>query len=97
MLHESNKFLHNIHAKTFTSEASTLTAAGWFPLFSQFYPSNTPAFSIISNKTNNTSDWLLEDTEMVDGDLVKWTLAPTEETTKRIPALRGYKAIVFND
>lgn len=97
MLYESNKFLHNLAEKKFISEASLLTLGGRSPLFSPFYPSNIPAFTIISSATNVTSDWLLEDEEMANGDLIKWTLSPTEETLNRIPALHGYKVIVFND
>lgn len=97
MLYESNKFTHSLQSKTLASEASTLTMGGRSPLFSKFYASEIPAFTIISNQTNVTSDWILKNTEIVDGELLKWTLVPTEETCRRIPALRGYKAIVFND
>lgn len=54
--------------------------------------------TVVSPNTGSGSTWVRTSIQTDDeGDIEAWHLVPTEETVERIPSLKGYEMIVFND
>lgn len=90
----SKLFGINKEAKQFTAEASDISRH-----FYRVYPDAADAgFEMVSDKTGNTSVWVANrDKYDAEGDLVFTEFVPTPATLRKIPALRGWIALVYND
>jgi len=93
----SKLFTHSAEDKIFSAEISTLLANGGG--FMQVYvDSADQGLTMFSAKSGKESRWVVEHEEIDhEGELNFWELIPTPETAKHIPALLGYKMVVFND
>ena len=84
----------NKEAKQFSADASDISRH-----FYRVYPDAADAgFEMVSDKTGNTSFWVANRDEYDrEYELVFTEFVPTAETLRKIPALRGWIARVYND
>lgn len=96
----TSKFTYNPKNKGFVAEASDLGTIDQ-EIFHPIYPDACdPGITLISEKTGKHADYFLYRTERSaneDRELLYWTLHPTAETLRRLPALRGTYVTIFND
>jgi hypothetical protein len=82
--------------KTFISEISDLGEG-----FTQIYPDACDeGLFLQSHISGEVSTWYVAREEYSHGEdkeLQAWHLAPTEESQKKFPALKGWKMVIFND
>lgn len=87
--HSTNSFYHRAEERKFTAWASDLQPA----LFGY-----DKALTLVSEKTGRNSDWAVTATHRdEENDVTHWDLQPTEETLRNLPALRGYRMVIYND
>lgn len=95
MRHSSDKFTVNTTDKTMVTEASDL---GRFAFGHVFGDSCDEGLTIVSKNTGSEATFYISRVdEDVDNDVRFWELIPTPDTTRKIPALKGWKVLVFND
>ncbi len=96
----TSKFSYNPKNRGFVAEASDLCSMDQ-ELFHQVYPDSCdPGITLISEKTGKHADYFLYRTEISDNEdreLLYWTLHPTSETVRKLPALCGTYVTIFND
>lgn len=86
--------------KKFIAEASTLQANNAYKraFYRVYNDSYDMGFNIISQKSDRVATFAVFEMEHdQEGDVLFWSLAPTRATLKKIPELKGWTAVVFND
>lgn len=95
-VYSTSRFDYSKNHKEFVAEASDLSCGN---VFSRVYPDACDmGFTLSSHVTGKESDWVvinqLRDNE---GDVRIWTLAPTANTLRAMPQLKGVTVTVLND
>lgn len=85
---KSNKFLH--------ADASDLMGNRFH--LGRVYPDACDlGFRLVNAKTGNATDWVLESTNIVDGDELDWSFVPTARSVRDNPSVRGWRIFIHND
>jgi hypothetical protein len=76
------------------TEASSL-GPNWLQ---RIYPDACDIGFVVKTKRGNAIQYVAGDREMdSEGDVVAWTLVPSPEAVRAVPACRGTSVVVFND
>ena len=94
----ASKFNISKGTKTMSAEASDLATVGG-RLFGQIYPDACDdGIHILNCKTGHTTSWAVSNIAYnSDDDLMYWELAPIDDSIRSFPALKGWRAIIYND
>ena len=75
--------------KMLLADDSDSSKGGTIDYLVQIYPDSIdPGFSMASQNTGVNSDWALDWVETSDDGIVYWEYVPTDETKRKVPALR---------
>lgn len=80
--------------KTFITEISTI---GDKQLVRIYPDACDEGVVLVSERTGEESKWVVNGVDQHDGDIGAWNLIPTAETLRKLPQLKGYKMVIFND
>lgn len=96
--HSSDLF--HVHEQSLSVEISTLEANhNEGEVLGQVYDDACDeGFIIVSKKTGRDAVFAINETvKDSEGDVRYWTMVPTRDTVRRLPQLKGWEVMVFND
>lgn len=94
-MYSTRQFLPHAKTMSLTAEISELGGLR----FIQAYPDACDiGIDIVSHVTGKESRWVqVQESRNDDGDITDWKFVPTADTIRKIPSLRNWKVVVFND
>jgi hypothetical protein len=96
--YSSKLFIQSTKDREFTCDASQLARLPNNFMGRIYDDAIDLGFAIVSERTGNEAVWYHSQTVCDDeGDVREWVFLPTRETVQKMPQLRDYKVIVFND
>ena len=95
--HSGEFFFVDRKNKKMVAEASMLGCVTG-NMYSQIYDEACDVgFKILSPKTGNAPIFYLVETKKVNGEIVSWEFAPSNDSIKKFPQLQGYCVSILND
>ena len=95
--YRTDRFTIDHKDKCFVTEASDLDRNP----FKQIFPDSCDeGLELVSQRTGEVSKWYVTYTRYSnkeDHELQGWELQPTRETLRKLPQLKGWTMVVFND